>query len=231
MIKLSDADRQRIADAVGAAEAKTTGEVFCVLAKSCGEYREASFAWSACIALIVPMVLIPFGFTADKLPLPWFGSGWQASQASAVNMTVTGALMAYAMAQIIVFVVALLLFSLRGVRLLVTPKTLKRERVRRAALEQFFSKALHLSEGRTGVLIFASAAERMVEIVADEDIHLKAGEEAWEDAAALVTKHMGAGNPADGFVEAIGHVGNVLASHFPSTGPNPNQLPNTLIEL
>jgi putative membrane protein len=231
MIKLSDADRQRIADAITAAETKTTGEVFCVLAKSCGDYREATFAWSACIALVLPMVLIPFGLTADKLPLPWFGSGWEAGQASAVNMTVTGALMAYAMAQIVVFILALIVFSLPAVRLFVTPKSRKRERVRRAALEQFFAKALHLSEGRTGVLIFASAAERMVEIVADENIHLKAGEEAWEDTAALVTKHMGAGNPADGFVEAIGHVGTVLANHFPSTGPNPNQLPNTLIEL
>jgi putative membrane protein len=232
MLKLSDADRTRIAAAITEAETKTSGEIFCVLAKKVGEYREASFAWAAVTALVLPFALIPFGLTADKLPLPFLGAGgWRAAQASAVDADVTTSLLAYAVSQAVLFVVALLVFLLPPVRRFLTPRALKRERVRRAALEQFFSKALHLSEGRTGVLIFASEAEKMVEIVADEDIHEKAGEEEWEGAVALLTKRIGEGRPADGFVEAIGHVGHVLAEHFPASGANPNQIPDSLIEI
>ena len=231
MLKLTDADRQRIADAVSEAESKTSGEIFCVLAKKVGEYREASFAWAAVLALALPFAGVPFGLTPDKLPLPFLGAEWKAAQASAVDGAVTNALIAYALAQAVLFVVLLMIFLLPAVRRFLTPKALKRERVRRAALEQFFSKALHLSEGRTGVLIFASEAERMVEIVADEDIHEKAGEDHWEGAADLLAKGIKAGKVADGYVDAIQHVGHVLAQHFPATGPNPNQLPDRLIEI
>ncbi|HWE45316.1 MAG TPA: TPM domain-containing protein [Caulobacteraceae bacterium] len=231
MLKLSDADRDRIAAAVTDAESKTSGEIFCVLAKKVGEYREAAFAWAAVFALALPFVGVPFGLTPDKLPLPFLGAEWRAAQASAIDSAVTNALIAYALTQALLFVVLLLIFLLPPVRRVLTPKVLKRERVRRAALEQFFSKALHLSEGRTGVLIFASEAEKMVEIVADEDIHGKAGEDTWEGAADLLVRGIKAGKPADGYVDAIHHVGHVLAQHFPAKGPNPNQLPDRLIEI
>ena len=35
------------------------------------------------------------------------------------------------------------------------------------AMRQFFAQGLHKTEDRTGVLIFASAAERYAEIIAD----------------------------------------------------------------
>ena len=44
---ISDADRARIADAIRAAEAKTSGEIFCVLARSAGGYRLVPVAWAA----------------------------------------------------------------------------------------------------------------------------------------------------------------------------------------
>jgi putative membrane protein len=231
MLKLTDADRDRIAAAVAEAETKTSGEIFCVMAKKVGEYREASFAWAAVFALALPFAGVAFGLTPDKLPLPFLGADWKAAQSSGIDGAVTNALIAYALTQAVLFVVLLLFFLLPPVRRFLTPKALKRERVRRAALEQFFAKALHLSEGRTGVLIFASEAERMVEIVADEDIHEKAGEDQWEGAAQRLVAGIKAGKVADGYVDAIKHVGHVLAQHFPANGPNPNQLPDRLIEI
>ena len=55
---LTDADKARIADAIRTAEAKTSGEIFCVLAHSAGSYRLIPIAWAAVIALIVPIPLI-----------------------------------------------------------------------------------------------------------------------------------------------------------------------------
>jgi putative membrane protein len=229
MLKLSDQDRQRIEKALDAAEAKTTGEIFCVHARSAGRYREIPLGWAAGVALILPIALVPFGFTPDQLP--FLGSGWRIGQTSAVDTAVIGALAAYAVLQAALFAVALVVFSIPPIKRALTPRTLKRERVRKTALEQFMATAVHLSPGRTGVLIFAAEAERMVEIVAEQDIHEKAGEEHWEGAVDILTKRIREGRPADGFVEAIERCGHVLAEHFPSSGPNPNEIPNRIVEL
>ena len=55
---MSDADKARIADAIRAAETKTSGEIFCVLAHNAGAYRLVPIAWAAALALIVPLPLI-----------------------------------------------------------------------------------------------------------------------------------------------------------------------------
>ena len=55
---ISDADKTRIADAIRAAETKTSGEIFCVLAGNAGAYRLVPIAWAAALALIVPLPLI-----------------------------------------------------------------------------------------------------------------------------------------------------------------------------
>ena len=49
-------------------------------------------------------------------------------------------------------------------------------------MRQFWAQGLHKTEHRTGVLIFASAAERYAEIVADAGINEKVTPEVWERA-------------------------------------------------
>src|SRR5262245_35610397 len=55
---ISDVDKRRIAEAIRAAEEKTAGEIFCVIAHACGDYRLVPIAWAALIALAVPLPLI-----------------------------------------------------------------------------------------------------------------------------------------------------------------------------
>ena len=55
---ISQADKERIADAIRAAEAKTSGEIFCVIARHASDYRLVPLAWAAAIALVVPAPLI-----------------------------------------------------------------------------------------------------------------------------------------------------------------------------
>jgi putative membrane protein len=40
-----------------------------------------------------------------------------------------------------------------------------------------------------------------------------------------------AGRPGDGIVAAVGHVGKVLAEHFPRSAADTNEIPDKLIEL
>jgi putative membrane protein len=128
-----------------------------------------------------------------------------------------------------VFVIALLLTSIPGVRRLVTPRSIRRARVRRAAMEQFLAHGLHTTQDRTGVLIFAALADHQVEIVADEGIHSKVDQAVWGDAVEALALRMKNGDPAGGFEAAIGLCGDVLAEHFPPRTTNPNEIGDRLV--
>ncbi len=103
--------------------------------------------------------------------------------------------------------------------------------MRRRAQEQFAARALHLTEGKTGVLIFASLAERRAEVIADEAIVAKVDPAAWSGVLAALVAGMKARDPGAGFASAIARAGDLLAEHAPR-GPNDhNELPDTVIEL
>ncbi|MBC6981089.1 TPM domain-containing protein [Caulobacter sp. 17J80-11] len=228
-MKISNADHARVDAAIAEAEANTSGEIICVIAREVSDYREVPLAWAAVAALLAPLALVPFGF--DLGWLRGLDGGWTAAHLSATDAAVGAALTAYALVQAAVFVLVLLIASLPPVRRFLTPRSLKRQRVHKAAMEQFLAKGMHLTAGRTGVLIFASMADHHVEIVADEGIHAKVGAEHWGDAVAALVRQVKAGRPADGFVEAIGMCGKVLAEHFPPGAENPNELPDRLVEI
>jgi putative membrane protein len=229
-MKLTPADHERINAAIADVETRTSGEVFCILAHRVSDYRETGIAWTAALSLVLPALLIPLGFGAhwfDWVPLV---GGWRAAHATAAD-AVTSALTAYALLQLVVFLACALLFSIPALRKALTPRGVKRDRVHAEALQQFRAKGLHLTEGRTGVLIFASLEDHLVEVVADEGIHGKVSPEVWADAVEALVAHVKRGHLADGFVAAIGLCGAVLAQHFPPTGENPNEIPDQLVEI
>jgi len=55
---MSKADQKRIADAIRAAEAKTSGEIVCVLARASSDYATFPIAWAAGLSLAIPWPLI-----------------------------------------------------------------------------------------------------------------------------------------------------------------------------
>jgi putative membrane protein len=224
-MQLSEADHKRIADAVAEAESNANGEIVCVLARRASEYRETPLAWACVAALILPLVLIPLGFGPSWLP--GFAGGWAAGEDAAVTASLT----AYAVVQAVVFLAGLFVFSIPPVRRALTPVSLRRHRVHEAALEQFVARGLHLGGGRVGVLVYAALAERQVKILADQAIDAKVDQSVWNEAAAALAKGLKAKKPADGFVNAVKVCGKVMAEHFPSTGENPNELPNDLVEI
>jgi putative membrane protein len=98
-------------------------------------------------------------------------------------------------------------------------------------MRQFFAQGLHHTEKRTGVLIFASVAERYAEIIADAGINAKVMPDAWEGAVADLVAGLKEGRAADGFIAAIEQCGAILAEHFPPGALPRNELPNTLVEI
>ena len=111
-----------------------------------------------------------------------------------------------------------------------TPRFLKRHRVRQVARHHFAAAGARLTHAEPHILIYASLGDRQVELVAHDAIHQAVGEGPWNAAVAAVAEGMKAGKPADGFVRAIEICGEALAAHFPSDGHAKNVLPNDILE-
>jgi putative membrane protein len=219
----SRADHDRIHDAILAAEQRTSGEVFCVVAEESGRYAEVPFAWATAVALLLPPAALVAGVRPTGLADLVQGlqdNGWHIGHAGVVKAELLAALIGYAALQLVLFVIALAVFSIPAVRRFATPGRLKTGHVHAKAVEQFAHR-LHSTDARTGVLIFASLAERRVEIIADEDIHAKVGDAVWDRAVAEALAHIKTGDIAGGLVLAVNTCGEALAAHFPPDGSGP----------
>jgi putative membrane protein len=225
---LSANDHKRIADTITAAESKSSGEIFCVLAHEVSRYREVPLLWASIAAFALP----PFAVLAGlhRLALSDIFSSWTDESLHAVEGLIVRALTSYALLQAGLFLIVALIVSLPSVRRVMTPRFLKRHRVRQLARHHFAAAGARLSHAEPHILIYASLADRQVELVAHEAIHRAVGEGPWNAAVAAVGAGMKAGKPADGFVRAIEICGDALAEHFPSTGPAKNQISNDILE-
>lgn len=227
---LTSADHERIADAVAAAEAKTRGEIVCVVIDEASPYPETPLAWAAFGALVLPLAGLALLKVTAALRHFDAPGGWAAAQAAAPHAPVLTALTGYALLQCLLFVGIFAVALVPPVRRSLTPSLLKRARVRERAVQQFFASGLHKTRERTGVLIFASLGERQAEVLADVGIDEKVAASDWEAAIADLVAGVRAGRPADGFVAAIERCGRLLAQHFPAGSDNPDELPNALVE-
>jgi putative membrane protein len=201
---ITEAERKRVVEAIRAAESLTAGEIFCVIMYASGSYRLVPLAWAALIALLVPLPLI-------------YLTTWPAGL---IYIT-----------QLFVFLLALAIFSLPAVRHRAVPTSAMHSQAHAEARRQFLAHGLHLTKGRTGVLIFASAAEHYAEIVADAGINDKVTPKVWEDAVAALVAAIADGRPGDGFVAAVEQCGAVLAQHFPPGTMNRDELPNKVVVI
>jgi len=225
---LTQADHDRIAAAITEAESKSSGEIFCVLTHEVSRYREIPLAWATAAALVAPPLLVLSGL--HRLALANIFSSWTDESVRAVESLILRALTTYTLLQAGIFVCVALIVALPAIRRLMTPRFLKRHRVRQLARHHFAASGARLSHSEPHILIYASLRDRQVELVAHRAIHDAVGEEPWNAAVAAVTEGMKAGKPADGFVRAIGICGNALATHFPPNGPPKNLLPNDILE-
>jgi len=201
---IPQSDRIRVADAIRAAEARTAGEIFCVIARHSSDYRLVPIAWAAVIALLAPLPLI-------------YLTSWPAA--------------VIYLGQLAAFIVAALVLSHPKLRFHIVPRRAKHDRAHAEAMRQFFAQGLDKTRHRTGVLIFASTAERYAEIVADAGINERVTPQVWAQAINALTAAIKAGRPADGFVAAIEQCGAVLATHFPPGALRRDELPDKLLEI
>lgn len=202
---LSEQDLASVAEAIRTAELRTNGEIVTVVAQ-----RSESYAWPtllgiALIALIVPGISMPY-----------------------VGIVSSGDLF---FIQLITLALLGALLLIQPLRMALIPDAMKRQACAARAREQFIERGLHLTMGRTGILIFVSVAERYVEILADEGIDAQVDPETWQTILDTLIADIRANRVADGFRKAVKNVGDILAEHVPAEDKNPNELPDRLFVI
>ncbi|WP_176056352.1 TPM domain-containing protein [Brucella intermedia] len=203
-------DHARIAEAIRKAEAETSGEIYAVLARSSDDYFFAAGFVATCGILLASVVV---AFLAHwywfDVRLPMFG-----------------------LAVLAAFLTAMLvLWVFPAIRMLLVPRRIRYKRAHLNALQQFLARNVHITEHRTGILLFVSMAEHYAEVIADAGINARVEQDEWNAIVATLVHHASRAQVAEGFVLAIGRAGLLLETHFPAGADNVNELDDHLIEL
>jgi len=205
MAFLTDQDKQRIRDAIRAAEERTSGEIVTVIARSADDYLYIPMLWASLLALLTPSLLLFLSEPPQEIYIY--------------------------IVQILVFVFANMVFRFTPLTMKLVPKAVQYRRANRLAYVQFLQQGVHRTEHRNGLLLFVSVAERYVEIMADQGINDAVPENAWHDIVQQFLEKVKQDQITEGFIGAINASGNLLHEHFPIQPNDKNELPNHLVEL
>lgn len=205
MAFLTHSEKERLRDAIRAAEAKTHGEIVTVIARTSGDYFYYPTLWAALIAIASPALLLALPVSPGPLGI--------------IEV------------QLVVFVLLAAALRLPAIKMRLVPHAVRRLHASRRARDQFHAQGLHRTRERSGVLLFVSVAEHYVEVIADEGIHTRVPEGTWHELVRAFTARVRAGQIGEGFIEAVNAIGGHLQTHFPAEAGNPNELPDHLIEI
>ena len=130
-------DHGRVTAAIRAAEANTSGEIYCVLARRSDDYFHPA-AFSLAVSLLLVSALAAFA-----LESLWIG----------IRPLVLAGI------QILAFAAAIGVVSLwPSLRIRLVSKRMRYRRAHENAVRQFLARNIHLTRARTGVLVFVSLA-------------------------------------------------------------------------
>ena len=221
---LSEADHQRVTEAVAKAERASDGEVVTIVAPRSDAYHDVALHYAVLAMLLVPTAaaLVPQTWIDWGLTLIF---GWNASLSFRLLMVLILVKM------VAVFLIVRFALAWTPLRMALTPGAAKTRRVRRRAVELFRAGTEKRTKGRTGILLYLSLLEHRAEIVADEAIHSQVEPDVWGEAMAVLVDEVKAGRTGEGMARAVEKIGEVLARCLPPTLDNPNELPDRLIEL
>jgi len=199
----TQAEQERIHQAVIAAESKTAGEILPMIVTSSARYSEIELL-GIVAGLFVGM--IAEGVWSD----PW-GSPF-------VNLwPVVGALHGF------------LLCRIPAAKRWLTPNTRVAQAVHATCLAAFTEQGLHYTRDHTGILMLVSLLERRVEVLADRGINQKVSPGTWDEVVRILSAGLKSGVACDAFCKAIERCGEILAEHFPHQADDKDELPNRLV--
>lgn len=200
----SEADKKRIADAVGAVERRTAGEVAVMVVGQSDAYPEGQMLAGGVIGSLLALA---------ATELLWGGALWVFAVSALVLTALCGWLAHY----------------LPAVKRFFTPSDRLELQVRDRALAAFYENGLYKTREESGVLFFISLFERKVWVLADKGIYAKIRQETLQAYARDIAAGIKGGQAVDTLCQAIGDVGEILARHFPVKADDVNELSDQVI--
>jgi putative membrane protein len=198
--KFTEQEKTCIANAVRAAETRTSGQIVPLIVGASNAYPQIDLLGGV-IALFGALLLCW-----------WIPGAWRPL---ALSLTLIGA-----------FVGGLLLTHLcLPVKRALLGRHVAALEVHRRALQAFFEHGLTETRDRTGVLLMISLFERRVQVLADAGIHQKAGEDEWRDAVQIVLAGIREHSLVEGLCRGIQKIGDVLAKEYPAHAGEAHELP------
>jgi putative membrane protein len=199
----SQAEQERIRQAVMAAESKTSGEIVPMVVTSSARYTEIEL-FGVISGLFLGML---FGWIWHD---PW--------ESYHLNLLpLIGATVGFLVARI------------PAVKRRLASKTRIAEAVNDRCLAAFTEHGLHYTRDHTGILILVSLLEHRVEVLADRGINEKVPPGTWNEIVGNLTAGLKSGRACEAFCKAVERCGEILATHFPRQADDRDELPNKLV--
>ncbi len=199
----SEEEKERIHQAVIAAESKTSGEIVPMVVTASARYTELE---------LLGMVV---GGTLGTLAAFYLHDPWGSQLSLLWPMTGTAA--------------GYLLCLIPQVKRRLLRRRRAEEAVRERSLASFIAEGLHYTRDHTGILIFISLFEREVEVLADQGINEKVPQGTWEEVVRIVSAGLKSGHACDGLCKAVARCGEILSEQFPRSPDDEDELSSQLI--
>jgi len=199
----TEAEQERIHQAVIGAESKNSGEIVPMIVTSSARYTEIEL-----LGLIAGLLA---GMIAERIWSDPWGS-------PLLNLwPVAGALLGF------------LLCRIPAIKRLLVSKSRVTEAMHATCLAAFTQHGLHYTKDHTGILILISLLEHRVQVLADRGINQKVAPGTWNEIIGMITAGIKSGHACDAFCKAIERCGEILATHFPRQPDDKDELPNRLV--
>jgi putative membrane protein len=200
----TDEEKERIRKAVVAAEQRTSGEIVPMIVGASGRYAEVEIG-GLILGLIVGTAAA--FFWADP---------WEVTELQLIWPSVGSA-------------VGFILCYIPAIKRRLIPQRRTSEAVHIRALAAFTSHGLHYTKAHTGILILASLFERRVQVLADRGINEKIQPGTWDEIVNILTSGLKSGDACTAFCKAIERCGEILATHFPRSPDDRDELEDELV--
>ncbi len=198
---------ERIEEAIGRAEARTSGEIVPVVVRR-----------SSTIGHVPILAFALLFLTAFMLDLPVLLSAWWGSEVIWVGACASlAAALGYGLSRF------------DAIARLLTPRPDQMRQVDLRAQVEFYELELSQTDARTGVLLLVSLMEHRAVVLADHGISQKLDATSWQEIIELMIDGVSGNDLTGGMCAAIERCGELLACHFPIAEGDRNELHDHLV--
>lgn len=219
-INLSKENLDEINKAVKEAESKTSGEIATAFIRESDNYAIYELTFAVICGFLYFTIMMFFLKPVENLIRKMF---WDYSTDHLVIF--------FGFSTFLVIAIFYWLANFSFIDRLIVPKSVKRRKVNERAVRHFMESGVYNTKDRTGILLFISALERRVELLADRGISEKIPQEKWEGIVHNITAGIKEKKLAENLSQSMRECGDLLAKHFPIQPDDVNELKDDIVVL